>query len=111
MVETDLWGIVFDDGNAHCACMLLHKGRLVGNVFDDGNPHGVHTGMGCIQAWGDGDGGGDGGVGGGTVWGVSAYSKKIFWPFQQGPHPDKLGPIRSFKCFLKDVICFQRSDK
>ena len=73
--------------------------------------HGVHTGMGCIQAWGDGDGGGDGGVGGGTVWGVSAYSKKIFWPFQQGPHPDKLGPIRSFKCFLKDTICFQRSDK
>ena len=39
MVETDLWGIVFDDGNPHCACMLLHKGRLVGNVFDDGNPH------------------------------------------------------------------------
>ena len=60
---------------------------------------------------GDGDGGGDGGVGGGTVWGVSVYSKKIFWPFQQGPHPDKLGPIRSFKCFLKDAICFQRSDK
>ena len=71
----------------------------------------MHTGMGCIQAWGDGDGGGDGGVGGGTVWGVSVYSKKIFWPFQQGPHPDKLGPIRSFKCFLKDTICFQRSDK